>query len=345
MTTPCGAAPAFHLRPVEDATAVARLRAAGAIVIGKTHTTEFAYFEPAPTRNPWNVAHTPGGSSSGSAAAVAARMTPVALGTQTVGSVLRPAAYCGVVGFKGTYGLVPTDGVVPLAWSFDHVGVFARRVDDVALTASVLADLPLESPAASAPRLALVPELLERATPEVAAEVREAAARFARGGATVHEVKLPASFEALHAAGRCMLEVEAAAYHEERYRTLAAEYRPRTRELIADGLARPAVAYVRAQRARLTFRAEVAPLLAEYDALLSPTAASSAPAGLATGDPWFCAPWSFAGVPACSLPTAISPAGLPLAVQLVAAPAHDAALLAVATWCERVLDFSRSPST
>jgi Asp-tRNA(Asn)/Glu-tRNA(Gln) amidotransferase A subunit family amidase len=272
-------------------------------------------------------------------------MTPIALGTQTVGSVLRPAAYCGVVGFKGTYGLIPTDGVVPLAWSFDHVGVFARRVGDVALTASVLADRPLESPAASAPRLAVVPELLERATPEVAAEVRGAAARFARAGATVHEVKLPASFEAVHAAGRCVLEVEAAAYHEERYRTLAAEYRPRTRELIADGLARPAVAYVRAQRARLAFRAEVAPLLAEYDALLSPTAASSAPEGLATGDPWFCAPWSFAGAPACSLPTAISPAGLPLAVQLVAAPAHDAALLAVATWCERVLDFSRSPST
>jgi Asp-tRNA(Asn)/Glu-tRNA(Gln) amidotransferase A subunit family amidase len=271
-------------------------------------------------------------------------MTPVALGTQTVGSVLRPAAYCGVVGFKGTYGLVPTDGVVPLAWSFDHVGVFARRVGDVALTASVLADRPLEAPVASGPRLALVPELLERATPEVAAEVRGAAARFARAGATVHEVKLPASFASVHAAGRSVLEVEAAAYHEERYRTLAAEYRPRTRELIADGLARPAVTYVWAQRARLAFRADVAPLLADYDALLSPTAASSAPEGLATGDPWFCAPWSFAGVPACSLPTAISPAGLPLAVQLVAAPAQDAALLAVAAWCERVLDFSHSPS-
>jgi aspartyl-tRNA(Asn)/glutamyl-tRNA(Gln) amidotransferase subunit A len=346
MTTTCGAAAAFHLRPVDDAAAVARLRAAGAIVLGKTHTTEFAYFEPGPTRNPWNVAHTPGGSSSGSAAAVAARMTPVALGTQTVGSVLRPAAYCGVVGFKGTYGLVPTDGVVPLAWSFDHVGVFARRVADVALTASVLAAHPLDAPAASAPRLALAPELLERATPEVAAQVRGVAARLARAGATVHEVKLPASFAEVHAAGRSVLEVEAAAYHEDLYRAHAAEYRPRTRELIADGLARPAVTYVRAQRARLAFRADVAPLLADYDALLSPTAPSPAPEGLgATGDPWFCAPWSFAGVPACSLPTAISSAGLPLAVQLVAAPAHDAALLAVAAWCERVLDFSRSPST
>ena len=344
MPTTCGAGPAFHIRPVDDATAVARLRAAGAIVLGKVHTTEFAYFEPAPTRNPWNVAHTPGGSSSGSAAAVAARMAPLALGTQTVGSVLRPAAYCGVIGFKGTHRLIPTEGVVPLAWSFDHVGIFARAVADVTLTAGVLAARALDAPATSAPRLALAPELLERATPEVAAAVHEAAGRLARAGATVQEVKLPAAFASLHAAGRVVLEVEAAAYHEDLYRAHAAEYRPRTRELIADGLARSAVAYVRAQRERLAFRAEVAPLLADHDALLSPTAASTAPEGLATGDPWFCAPWSFAGVPACSLPAAVSSAGLPHAVQLVAARGRDAALLAVAAWCERVLDFSGSPS-
>ena len=344
MPTTCGAGPAFHIRPVDDATAVARLRAAGAIVLGKVHTTEFAYFEPAPTRNPWNVTHTPGGSSSGSAAAVAARMAPLALGTQTVGSVLRPAAYCGVIGFKGTHRLIPTEGVVPLAWSFDHVGIFARAVADVTLTAGVLAARALDAPATSAPRLALAPELLERATPEVAAAVHEAAGRLARAGATVQEVKLPAAFASLHAAGRVVLEVEAAAYHEDLYRAHAAEYRPRTRELIADGLARSAVAYVRAQRERLAFRAEVAPLLADHDALLSPTAASTAPEGLATGDPWFCAPWSFAGVPACSLPAAVSSAGLPHAVQLVAARGRDAALLAVAAWCERVLDFSGSPS-
>src|SRR5580765_6055360 len=157
-TTTCGAAPAFHVAATEDATAVARLRAAGAIILGKAHTTEFAYFEPGPTRNPWNRAHTPGGSSSGSAAAVAAGMVPLALGTQTVGSVLRPAAYCGVVGFKGTYGLIPTDGVVPLAWSFDHVGVFARRVADVALAVDVLAAHPLGAPAVSAPRVAVAEE-------------------------------------------------------------------------------------------------------------------------------------------------------------------------------------------
>jgi Asp-tRNA(Asn)/Glu-tRNA(Gln) amidotransferase A subunit family amidase len=345
MVTTSGAGPAFHIVAGEDAAAVARLREAGAVVLGKTHTTEFAYFEPAPTRNPWNPAHTPGGSSSGSAAAVAARMAPLALGTQTVGSVLRPAAYCGVVGFKGTHGLIPTAGVVPLAWSLDHVGLFARRVADVALAAGVLAGRPLAAAGPRAPRLALAAELVDRATPETAADVRAAAGRLARAGAIVEEVKLPASFAEVHTAGRGVLEAEAAAYHEELYSAHAAAYRPRTRELIAAGLARSAVSYVRAQRARLAFRDDVMPLLAAYDALLSPTAPATAPAGLeATGDPWFCAPWSSAGVPACSLPTAVSPQGLPRALQLVAAADRDADLLAVAGWCERVLDFGLSPS-
>jgi len=345
MTTTCGAAPAFHTAATADATSVARLRAAGAVVLGKVHTTEFAYFEPGPTRNPWNPAHTPGGSSSGSAAAVGARMAPLALGSQTVGSVLRPAAYCGVVGFKGTYDLIPTEGVVPLAWSFDHVGVFARRVADVALALDVLAARPLGAPAISAPRLAVAEELLERATPEVTALIRATVDRFARAGATVHEVTLPPSFAGVHAAGRSVLEVEAAAYHEELYRAHAAQYRPRTRELIASGLTRPAVAYARAQRARLAFRRDVMPLLAEHDALLSPTAPSPAPEGLgATGDPWFCAPWSFAGVPAVSLPIGVSSLGLPHAVQLVGAAGHDAKILAVAAWCERVVSFELSPS-
>ncbi|MGH7386562.1 MAG: amidase family protein, partial [Candidatus Rokuibacteriota bacterium] len=182
-------------------------------------------------------------------------------------------------------------------------------------------------------------------TPDTAAEVGAAAARLARAGATVEEVKLPASLASVHEAGRGVLEVEAGAYHEDLYRAHASHYRPRTRELIAGGLARSGVAYVRAQRARLAFREDVMPLLATYDALLSPTAPAPAPEGLgATGDPWFCAPWSFAGVPACSLPCGVSPAGLPHAVQLVAAADHDADLLAVAAWCERVLDFTLLPS-
>src|SRR5438093_13092325 len=180
LPTTAGARAFAHRRPGEDAASVALLRAAGAIVLGKTHTTQFAYRDPAPTRNPWNRAHTPGGSSSGSAAAVAARMVPLALGSQTVGSVLRPAAYCGVVGFKGTHGLVPVAGVIPLAWSLDHVGVLARSVADAPLAMSLLGDRAREPQAAGAPRLALAPELLRRASREVAAHVQAAADAFAR---------------------------------------------------------------------------------------------------------------------------------------------------------------------
>jgi aspartyl-tRNA(Asn)/glutamyl-tRNA(Gln) amidotransferase subunit A len=177
MPTTAGAAASAHRTPADDATAVARLRGAGAIVLGKTATTEFAYRDPAPTRNPWNPEHTPGGSSAGSAAAVAARMVPLALGSQTVGSVLRPAAYCGVVGFKATHGLVPVDGVVPLAWSLDHVGIFARSAADVAVTLGVLIGHSLRVAAVRAPRIALAPELLKRADPEVAAQISATADR------------------------------------------------------------------------------------------------------------------------------------------------------------------------
>src|SRR5213594_4489588 len=232
LPTTAGARPFAHSRPGEDATSVARLRAAGAIILGKTHTTQFAYRDPAPTRNPWNLAHTPGGSSAGSAAAVAARMAPLALGSQTVGSVLRPAAYCGVVGFKGTHGLVPVAGVIPLAWSLDHVGVLTRSVADAALAMSVLAGRDLTPLLVSAPRLALAPELLSRASREVAAHTEAVADAFARAGATVSKIELPPSFRDLPAAGLTVLEAEAAAYHEPWFVKHADEYSPEMRSLI-----------------------------------------------------------------------------------------------------------------
>jgi amidase len=225
------------------------------------------------------------------------------------------------------------------------VGVFARRVADVVLALDVLAPPARPRAAARPPRLALAPELLERASPQVADLIRETAAQFARAGATIEEIALPSSFAGVHAAGRVVVEVEAAAYHEDLYRAHAAHYRPRTRELIAGGLTRPAVAYARAQRARLAFRHDVMPRLAAHDALLSPTAPTPAPEGLgATGDPWFCAPWSFAGVPAISLPIGVSSLGLPHAIQLVGAADRDAEILAVAAWCERVIGFESVPS-
>ena len=344
MPTTGGAKAFAHTRPTADAVAVARLRAAGAIVLGKTVTTEFAYRDPAPTRNPWNHDHTPGGSSAGSAAAVASRMVPLALGSQTVGSILRPAAYCGVVGFKGTHGLVPVAGVIPLAWSLDHVGVLTRSVGDAAQAMSVLAGRDLEPAAVSAPRLALAPELLSRASREVAAQVEAAADAFARAGATVSKVELPASFGDLAEACLTMLEVEAAAYHEPWFVKHADEYGLEMRRLIEAGLGVSATAYVTANRARLAFRDDVTPLLAAHDALLSPTAPAPAPAGLgSTGDGSLCSPWSNAGVPAITLPSGIASSGLPHAIQLVQAGGASTRLLGVAAWCERVLGFSRAP--
>ena len=157
LPTTCGAAAFAHRHPTHDATLVARLRAAGAVIIGKTVATEFAYKDPAPTRNPWSAAHTPGGSSSGSAAAVAARQVPVAIGTQTVGSILRPSAFCGVVGLKGTHGTVPLDGVMPLAPSLDHGGPITRSVADAALVQAVIAGVPVVPEPVRTPRLAVSP--------------------------------------------------------------------------------------------------------------------------------------------------------------------------------------------
>lgn len=345
MPTTGGARPWAHTRPTRDATCVARLKAAGAVILGKTATTEFAYRDPARTHNPWNPGHTPGGSSAGSGAALAARMVPLALGSQTVGSVLRPAAYCGVVGFKGTHGAVPVDGVIALAWSLDHVGVFARSVTDASLGFGILVDRPLDPAAPRAPRLALAPELLARAEPETAAQVQGVADRFARAGASVVEVKLPASFGDVHAAGLAVLEAESAAYHADNFRKHAAEYGQEIRALVDAGLKQTAPAYVRANRARLRFRDDVMPLLTGYHALLAPTAPGPAPVGLgSTGDGSFCAPWSYAGVPAITLPSGLSAAGLPHAIQLVAAAGQEAPLLDSAQWCEDALGFSAVPS-
>jgi len=375
MPTTGGARPFAHTRPAVDSTAVARLRAAGAIIVGKTVTTEFAYRDPAPTRNPWNTAHTPGGSSAGSAAAIAARMIPLALGSQTVGSVLRPAAYCGVVGFKGTHGLVPVAGVIPLAWSLDHVGVLAPSVTDAALAMSVLAGRSVEPLPVSTPRLALAPTMFDtpiadkqsafltylesltpksvnlvvahvgRATPELAAHIESVADALSRAGATVSKVELPPSFGEIHDAGLAVLEVEAAAYHEPWFQTNADDYGPEIRSLVQAGLRRPSTDYVRANRARLAFRDDVMPVLAAHDALLLPTAPGPAPAGLdSTGDGSLCAPWTSAGVPAISLPSGLAASGLPLAIQLVQAAGGSARLFGTAVWCERVLGFSQAPA-
>jgi Asp-tRNA(Asn)/Glu-tRNA(Gln) amidotransferase A subunit family amidase len=344
MPTTAGARAFAHTQPTRDSGAVARLRSAGAVVLGKTHTTQFAYRDPAPTRNPWNREHTPGGSSSGSAAAVAARMVPGAIGSQTVGSILRPAAFCGVVGVKGPHGLVPVDGAVPLAWSLDHVGPFARSVGDAALLLAVLADHVVEPLAVPAPRLVVGRQLLERAEPALRRHLASVVEKLTAAGARVTELALPPAFAEIHAAGQVVLEVEAAAYHQAMFSKYASDYGPGMAEMVARGLTRSATDYVVANRSRLAFREAMIPLLEAHDALLSPTAPGPAPAGLGwTGDASLCAPWSSAGVPAVSLPTGVDESGLPLALQLVQAPGGTVRLLGVAAWCERVLGFGARP--
>lgn len=344
-------APAWATRtPAVDAPSVAALRGAGAVPMGKLATTPFAYLDPSVTRNPWDPEHTPGGSSSGPAAAVAARMVPLALGSQTVGSVLRPAAYCGVVGLKPTHGRISAAGVLELAGSLDHVGVFARAVEDCALALTVLVGgdpAPDDYVGAvvdpPAPRLGVLAPFLARATPEMGKHLEAVTRGLEAAGARLEDVALPAAFASIYDVGATVLRAEAAAAHAPLFPAHAAEYPPKIKELIELGHAISAPVYLAAQAARRQVREAVGAIAARYDAFLLPTIGAPAPRGLAsTGDPSFCSPWSFLGMPAITLPTGVE-GGLPLAVQLVAAPWSEARLLAAAAWCERVIGFAAGP--
>jgi Asp-tRNA(Asn)/Glu-tRNA(Gln) amidotransferase A subunit family amidase len=338
MVTTAGAAPFAHRLATEDAAAVALLRRAGAVVLGKTVTTEFAFLDPAETRNPQNLLHTPGGSSSGSAAAVAAGMVPLAIGSQTIGSTLRPAAYCGVVGLKPAYGTISRAGMAPLAPTLDHVGIFCRSVADAAAAFEVLAvataspERPLDSVAAP-PRLGVPRAMLAGAVTGVADQVETVAATLRQAGAVVEDVHVPASYEGFYEAGMVVLQVEAARVHAPQFAAHRDHYRPKIRELIEAGMHVEPAAYDRAREHLRRSRGALAGLLARVDALLSPVADGPAPEGTtSTGNPAWCAPATFTGFPAIALPSGFAANGLPLAIQLVSAT--EQRLLAVASWCE-----------
>ena len=344
MPTTAGGPPFAHSRPERDASLVGRLRAAGAVIVGKTVATPFAYRDPAGTRNPWALDHTPGGSSSGSAAAVAARHVPLAIGTQTIGSILRPAAFCGVVGLKGEYGDVPLDGVLPLGRSLDHAGPIARSVADVALVAGVLTGRPIPASPGRPPRLAVPPELLDLAEPALRRHLAAVVAAVAAAGATIVDQPLPAPVGPVVAAGQLILEAEAAAQHQRWFAEYGPEYPPRMAELIEAGQRHDERAIAAAQRERAAFRDAVGPWLATFDSLLCPVAPGPAPAlGSGTGDPTLCAPWTYAGLPALSLPTGLDGDSLPLAAQLVGGAGRIHDLLDAAAWCERVVRFDARP--
>jgi Asp-tRNA(Asn)/Glu-tRNA(Gln) amidotransferase A subunit family amidase len=335
--------------PSRDATAVSLLRAAGAVIIGKTVTTEFAYFSPGKTRNPHNPEHTPGGSSSGSAAAVAANMVPLAIGSQTNGSTIRPASYCGVIGFKPSHGLISRHRVSPLSRTLDHVGLFARTIDDIALLAEQLvasdendpdtrprARIPFIAVAAEEPPLAPIfafikTPMWQRAdddTKEGFAEIVE------QLGGQVEEVELFPSATDAWQWHQTIMSAEMALNLEREWVNSRDRLSEQLRKQIEAGREVRAVDYQRALRQIDPIHESFVELFEQrYDAILTPAATSAAPKGLsATGDPAFCTLWTLCGMPCITLPLLQSTSGLPIGVQLVGPRGGDARLLRTARW-------------
>lgn len=322
--------PPEELRGAEGP-AVAALKRAGALILGKTVSTEFAYFAPGPTRNPCNLEHTPGGSSSGSAAAVAAGFCPLALGTQTIGSIIRPAAFCGVVGWKPSYGRVSNEGVIPLAPSFDHVGLFAPDVLTAERgAASLLAPWHSAYPG-NRPRLG-VPEgpYLETARGEGLEHFRRVCRGLAEAGYEVLSVPALADFSEIDVRQRRAVAAEAARVHRDWYARFGSLYHPKTVELIERGKAVSGEQLERDLAQRTVLRAALAALMDEhgFDLWISPPALGAAPHGLgSTGDPVMNIPWTQAGMPALCIPAGRNEKGLPMGLQLAGRFGRDETLL------------------
>lgn len=319
--------------PVADAACVSLLRAQGALIPGKTVTTEFAYYEPGPTANPRNPLHTPGGSSSGSAAAVADGMVPLGLGTQTAGSIIRPAAFCGIVGFKPTFGRLNTAGVKPFAPSLDTLGCLARDVADIELLRSALtggAYRPLEAPAARL-RIGVYRSADWSQAHASAQQAVLDVADALRRDADIRDAAPLADVHAAIDAQRVIMAFEGAQSLGYEYRAHRAALSARLAELLETGMKIDYADYVRAQHVAAKARDALRDLLADYDVLITPSAPGEAPVGLgATGDPVFNRLWTMLGVPAVTIPVASGPAGMPLGVQLVGAWDRDRELLAIA---------------
>jgi Asp-tRNA(Asn)/Glu-tRNA(Gln) amidotransferase A subunit family amidase len=338
--------PAFagHI-PDRSANVVERIETRGGFVMGKTVTTECAFLSPGKTRNPWNPLHTPGGSSSGSAAAVAAGFVPAALGTQTNGSVIRPAAFCGIVGFKPTQGLIPIAGALTFSHTLDQPGIFTRCVEDAAFLATFLADdgaqLSPSIPASPPPRLAAVKTpFWEQAEDHAKQNFRENIEAIRKGGARVEEIELPEIFSHAHRAIRTIMAVESALNLEELHRKQAPLLSSTLKGFIAEGTAAGAVVYLQALKMRLVLQDELDRFLTKYDAIITPSATGEAPATLEqTGNPGFCSIWSLCGVPAITIPVGFGPFGLPLGLQIVGPRGKDGRTLSSAHWCERLFSF------
>ncbi|MBA3944977.1 MAG: amidase [Herpetosiphonaceae bacterium] len=317
-----------------EAASVSTLRAAGALILGKTVSTEFAYFEPGPTRNPVNLDHTPGGSSSGSAAAVAAGFCPLAVGTQTVGSVIRPAAYCGIVGYKPSYGRIPTSGVIPFSTSADHIGLFAQDVEGLDLAASLLCTgwERLASHGTALPVLGVpTGPYLAQASAEALAAFETQLARLAAAGYMIRHIPVFDDIAAITLRHQQLIFAEMAAVHADWFPRYQELYRPRTAGAIHDGQAvRPEEAAA-GQASQQLLRRQLEAQMAEtgVDLWITPAAIGPAPVGIErTGDPAMNLPWTHAGLPTLTLPAGFAADGLPLGLQCSARFMADERLIA-----------------
>jgi Asp-tRNA(Asn)/Glu-tRNA(Gln) amidotransferase A subunit family amidase len=328
-------------RPKYDASLVAMIRRSGGTVIGKTVTTEFAHMDPAKTRNPHNRDHTPGGSSSGSAAGVAAGFFPIAVGSQTGGSVIRPASFCGVAGFKPSYRLLPTVGMKCVSWHLDTAGLFAASVSDVALAAAVIGerDLRVDNSPPSSPRIAVLRDQpWPGASDDMTAALDIAARAAASGLGRVRDIKLPPVLAAAFRAHTTIVSYEGA-------RALASEYERSkdrlakgVRELVEAGHAVTADAYDDARRTAHEARRALADLMADVDVILSPSAPGAAPKGLgSTGSSSFNRLWTLMGTPCVNIPGLADPGGLPLGLQVIGRFGSDRATLEAALFVEQAI--------
>jgi Asp-tRNA(Asn)/Glu-tRNA(Gln) amidotransferase A subunit family amidase len=332
MATEFGSAVFAGRKGQADAALIVQLRSQGAVLVGKTQTTAFASFDPSPTRNPRNPAHTPGGSSSGSAAAVAAGMVPFALGSQTQGSVLRPASYCGVAGFKPTYGALPLDGVMPFAPSLDTAGLFTQDAADMRLLWSHMG----YPPAPSRPHICAVPDRPD-AEPEMEHAFGDTIDKLRADGFSVATIEFPLEWPDLLAASRLVSQYEGARTHELTWRQHGARMGAQVSQLIANGLKIPQSRYLQALAVIVAMKIKMDAIFREYPVILTPAAPGPAPFSLnSTGDPRMNSTWTALGAPAISIPIPRGGA-LPLGLQMTARCGDDALLLDFALLLESAL--------
>ena len=322
--------------PSDDCELVAALDSLGCVLAGKTHTTAYAYYDTGPTRNPLATGHTPGGSSSGSAAAVAAGMVPLAIGSQTQGSVLRPASFCGVVGFKPSFGVLPLGGVMRFAPTLDHAGLFAASAADMEFAWRALASEPARAGAESLAIIGWPPE--GQVTPEMAVCFRAALKTLASAGMPIRRVSRPGFLDALPAALHIVMAYEAAREHGERYRMHGPAIGGKLAALLEEGIGTGQNAYTNARQTLASARDAYQQWARRHPVVATPAALGQAPQGLeSSGDPCCNAPFTALGAPALSVPMPTPPGQLPMGLQLAAAPGLDALLLATASACERLL--------